>query len=79
MHSKKFAQMSILKVHLEKWLILKNLLSVGEGATFRSNINDVRDLTGNYVLKFSLVHFIRARRDWECGVTLHLIRTNRVN
>jgi len=78
-HSKYFAQMSILKVHLEKWLILENLINVGQGVVFRSNIQDVRDLTGNYVLKFSLVHFIRGRRDWECGVTLHLIRTNRVN
>lgn len=78
-HSKYFAQMSVLKVHLEKWLVLENLINVGQGVVFRSNIRDVRDLTGNYVMKFSLVHFIRARRDWECGVTLHLIRTNRVN
>ena len=78
-HSKYFAQMSLLKVHLEKWLHLENLINVGQGVIFRSNIRDVRDLTGNYVLKFSLVHFIRARRDWECGATLHLIRTNRVN
>lgn len=77
-YSKFFAQMSLLKIHLEKWLIFENLLNVGSGATFKSNIQDVRDLTGNYVLKFSLVHFIRAKRDWECGVTIHLIRTNRV-
>lgn len=77
-HSKFFAQMSVLKVHLEKWLILENLLNVGTSATFRSKIQDVRDLTGNYVLKFSLTHFVRATRDWECGVTLHLIRTNRI-
>jgi hypothetical protein len=77
-HSKYFAQMSILKIHLEKWLMLENLLNVGCGAIFKSNIQDVRDLTGNYVSKFSLTHFIRAKRDWECGVTLHLIRTNRV-
>lgn len=77
-HSKYFAQMSILKVHLEKWLILENLLNVGNGVIFRSKITDVRDLTGHYVSKFSMTHFIRAPRDWECGVTLHLIRTNRV-
>jgi hypothetical protein len=77
-HSKFFAQMSVLKIHLEKWLMLKNLLDVGKGIIFRSNINDVRDLTGNYVLKYSLTHFIRGTRDWECGVTLHLIRTNRI-
>jgi len=78
-HSKFFAQMSILKVHLEKWLILQNLLDVGNGVIFRSKITDVMDLTGHYVSKFSLTHFIRANRDWECGVTLNLIRTNRVN
>jgi hypothetical protein len=78
-HSKFFAQMSVLKVHLEKWLILERLMDVGRGIVFRSNIQDVRDLTGNYVMKFSLVHFIRAERDWECGVSLHLIRTNRIN
>ena len=77
-HSKFFAQMSLLKVHLEKWLLLENLIYVGTGAAFRSNIQDIRDLTGNYVMKFSLTHFIRADRDWECGVTLHLIRTNRI-
>jgi hypothetical protein len=70
--------MSIMKVHLEKWLILENLLEVGNGVIFRSKITDVRDLTGNYISKFSMTHFIRATRDWECGVTLHLIRTNRV-
>ena len=78
LHSKLFAQMSLLKVHLEKWLILERLIDVGTGAIFRSNIQDVRDLTGNYVLKFSLAHFIRSDRDWECGVTVHLIRTNRI-
>lgn len=77
-HTKYFAQMSILKVHLEKWLILENLMNVGISARFNSKIQDVRDLTGNYVLKFSLVHFIRSPRDWECGVTLHLVRTNRI-
>jgi len=77
-YSKYFAQMSLLKIHLEKWLILENLMNVGNGAKFNSQITDVRDLTGDYVMKFSLVHFIRATRDWECGVTLHLIRTNRV-
>lgn len=78
-HSKYFAQMSLLKVHLEKWLLLEKLMDVGNPVKFNSNIQDVRDLTGNYVMKFSLVHFIRAERDWECGVTLHLIRTNRIN
>jgi hypothetical protein len=78
-HSKYFAQMSVLKVRLQKWLILENLINVGQGVIFRSNIRDVRDLTGNYVLKFSHVQFTRPERDWECGVTLHLIRTNRVN
>jgi hypothetical protein len=78
-HSKYFAQMSLLKVHLEKWLLLEQLVNVGISAKFNSNIQDVRDLTGIYVVKFSLVHFIRATRDWECGVTLHLIRTNRIN
>jgi hypothetical protein len=77
-HSKFFGQMSILKVHLEKWLILQNLLEVGNGVIFRSKITDVRDLTGHYISKFCMTHFIRATRDWECGVTLHLIRTNRV-
>ena len=78
-HSKYFSQMSLLKIHLEKWLILENLLKVGTGVKFNSQITDIRDLTGDYVLKFSLAHFIRATRDWECGVTLHLIRTNRVS
>ena len=77
-HSKFFAQMSILKIHLEKWLVLENLINIGHGVIFRSKVTDVRDLTGHYVSKFSLTHFIRAKRDWECGVTLHLIRTNRV-
>lgn len=77
-HSKYFTQMSLLKIHLEKWLLLENLLKIGEGVKFNSQITDIRDLTGDYVLKFSLTHFIRATRDWECGVTLHLIRTNRV-
>jgi hypothetical protein len=77
-YSKYFSQMSLLKIHLEKWLILENLMNVGNGAKFNSQITDIRDLTGDYVLKFSLMHFIRATRDWECGVTLHLIRTNRV-
>lgn len=77
-HSKFFSQMSVLKIHLEKWLIFENLLSVGGGVIFKSNIQDVRDLTGNYALKFSLIHFLRAKREWECGATLHLIRTNRV-
>jgi hypothetical protein len=71
--------MSILKVHLEKWLILQNLLDVGNGVIFRSKITDVVDLTGHYVSKFSLTHFLRPKRDWECAVTLNLIRTNRVN
>jgi hypothetical protein len=78
-HSKYFAQMSLLKVHLEKFLILEQLMNVGISAKFNSNIQDVRDLTGIYVMKFSLTHFVRAKRDWECGVTLHLIRTNRIN
>jgi len=77
-HTKHFAHMSILKIELEKWLLLKNLIDVGNGVIFRSNIIDIRDLTGNYVMKYSLVHFIRASRDWECGVSLHLIRTNRI-
>jgi hypothetical protein len=78
-HSKYFAQMSLLKVHLEKWLLLEQLMNVGISVKFNSNIQDVRDITGIYVMKFSLTHFIRATRDWECGVTLHLIRTNRIN
>jgi len=77
-HSKFFGQMSILKVHLEKWLILENLLDVGNGTIFRSKITDVRDLTGHYISKYCLAHFIRGSRDWQCGVTLHLVRTNRV-
>ena len=77
-YSKYFSQMSLLKVHLEKWLILENLMNIGTGVKFNSQITDVRDLTGKYVLKFSLIHFLRASRDWECGVTMHLIRTNRV-
>jgi hypothetical protein len=78
-HSKFFAQVSLLKIHLEKFLILERFLNVGISARFISKITDVRDLTGNYVQKFSLIHFIRATRDWECGITVHLIRTNRVS
>lgn len=77
-YSKMFSQMSLLKIHLEKWLLLENLLKIGYGVTFKSNIQDNRDLTGNYVVKVSQAHFIRATRDWECGVTLHLIRSNRI-
>lgn len=77
-HSKYFSQMSILKITLSKWLILKNLINIGEGVIFKSNITDLRDLTGNYVSKFCLFNFVRAKREWECGATLHLIRTNRI-
>jgi hypothetical protein len=77
-YSKFFAQMSLLKITLEKWLMLENLLKVGISVKFNSGIQDVRDVTGIYVSKFSMIHFLRAKRDWECEVTLHLIRTNRI-
>jgi hypothetical protein len=76
--SKMFTQLSVMKVYLEKWLLLSTILDSGYGAIFKSNIIDNRDLTGNYVVKVSQAHFIRAKRDWECGVTLHLIRSNRI-
>lgn len=78
-YSKPFSRISLLKIHLEKFLLLDKLMQVGTGIKFNSYVTDVRDLTGDYIMQMSQVHFIRAKRDWECGVTLHAIRTNRVS
>lgn len=77
--SKLFSRISLLKIHLEKFLLIDKLIQVGTGIKFNSYITDVRDLTGDYIMQMSNVHFIRAKRDWECGVTLHAVRTNRVS
>jgi len=75
--AEEIGDLSVIKVSLERYLKMKNLMNVGEAVTFISKVDDYKDLTGVYILRNSELNFTKAK-DWESSAEITLIRTNRI-
>ena len=70
------SNMSGLSVQLEKNLPILRLMEVGRIVKVNSNMQDITDLTGKYILKSSDLVWDRSG-EWEGVATLSLIRSNK--
>jgi hypothetical protein len=67
--------MTQLQIEVQHDLPILNLMAVGEGVNFLTEITSYGALSGFYVLKASEIGWIRSKV-WESWANLHLIRTN---
>lgn len=80
MHSKitkALLQSAKLTITLEKDLLIKNLLKVGEVVKVITSTTELIDTTGNYLFKSSDIVFSRVASNWVCMATLVLCRSSK--
>jgi len=73
--SRSIQDMSQLTIEVQHNLPILNLMAVGEGVTFLTDISEYQGLSGVYVLKASEIGWIRSKM-WESWARLYLMRTN---
>jgi len=73
--AKLLANITMLDFRLERNLNLLPLLETGNNVKLNSKISEYVNLTGNYILKSSIISFNRIR-DWEAVAKIYLMRTN---
>jgi hypothetical protein len=67
--------MSQLQIEVQHNLPILNLMEVGQGVNFLTEITTYSALSGFYILKASEIGWIRSKV-WESWAHMHLIRTN---
>jgi hypothetical protein len=73
--AKAIQDMSQIEIELQHNLPILNLMEVGEGVNFLSQISEYRPITGYYVLKASEIGWIRSKT-WESFARVYLMRSN---
>jgi hypothetical protein len=73
--SRLLANTSMLNFRIERSFNLLPVLDVGNNVKFNSKISEYINLTGNYILRSSIIDFTRTR-DWEAIGSIYLMRTN---
>lgn len=75
-YSRRVSSITEMSVQLERSIRITNLMEVGETIKLDTRIDVSRDFTGTYILKSSMLNFLRGK-DWEATGMLNLMRTNR--
>lgn len=73
--TKSVQDMTQIQIQVQHDLPILNLMAVGEGVNFLTQITSYSALSGFYVLKASEIGWIRSKV-WESWADLHLMRTN---
>lgn len=74
--SKLLANITTLDFRIERNFNLLPLMDVGQNVKLNSKISEYINLTGNYILKSTIISFSRTR-DWEAVSKIYLMRTNK--
>jgi len=73
--SKMLANITMLDFRIERNFNLLPLVNVGQNVKFNSKISEYVNLTGNYILRSSIIDFNKTG-DWEAVSKIYLMRTN---
>jgi hypothetical protein len=73
--TKSLQDMSQIKIEVQHNLPILNLMEVGQGVNFLTEITSYSALSGFYILKASEIGWIRSKV-WESWAEVHLMRTN---
>jgi hypothetical protein len=75
--SRLISDLASLVVTIERNIFIMPLMKVGEAVNFISQIENMKDTQGQYILASTDISFARSEREYAASAKLHLIRTNR--